>query len=611
MTSGTVSRQSRPPADGAGWARMLANAPTETRKIECAAGWVLGEFDAYFIESRAIPGEAKKAFELRDRMESLSLSKRRLSIYSESIRALAPRLKEAFPQLLGNEALWRFVEALYLPLIEGRYEADLAFAYIHSVKRMIYQNEWIPVEYAVDESIDAMTGASGQVYLTFPGGARLSPETVSRILRIPGFAAPFEDIDRDAELIAQWVNRELALDGPDAGVIRAIHMIDAGFYRNRGAYLVGRLVLGGGGLEPFVISLENDENGIYADAVLTSEAHTHNIFSSTLANFHVTNTSYHELAAFLHSIMPQRPRGLHYSTIGFNHVGKVAAMNDLKDELADHGEVFEAAVGARGTVAIAFSAPSSGYVLKVIRDAPTAQYKWGQFDGVQSVLDKYRRVHEINRTGSMMDSLIYYNLKLDAGMFEPSVLEELLSEAPGCASLRGASVVFRHLIVQMKMVPVPVFLETATEAAARTVIANLGDCIKNNAAADVFNKDLDIRNYGVGHFLKVFLFDYDALERFTEVKIRTNLGAIDGEEDIPEWVFEDGFVFLPEEMVVGLRIPDHDLSRLFRRLHKDLLTPGFWRRLQDQLGEGRVPRIRVYPEHTRLQRREARLGAYG
>jgi isocitrate dehydrogenase kinase/phosphatase len=596
--------------DPADHARLIREAGTEARKVELTAHWILREFDRYYVESRCIPELAKEAFERRDPGHSLTLSKRRLSIYSESVHALGPRVAAAFPVLARSEPLWRKVEAAYLPRIAGRYEADLAFAYIHSVRRRIYHDEWKPVEYAFGAAAAPADDSPAKVFRSFPGGARVSPETVVEILGIPGFARPYRDIAEDAFLVAERVNETLGADGRDPGAIQAIEMIDAGFYRNRGVYIVGRIVLREGAPAPFVIALLNDEAGIYADAVLTTEADAHNIFSSTLANFHATDTRYHELSAFLHSIMPNRPLGLHYSTIGFNHVGKVAVMNELRDELAASGQVFETAVGAQGTVAIAFSAPSSAYTLKVIRDEPTAQYKWGAFGGVASVLDKYRRVHEINRTGSMLDNIIYYNLRLDRDWFDPALLDELLGQARGTVSLIGGSVVLKHLIVQPKMIPLPVFLETAGVEEAGRAIVSLGHCIKNNAAANVFNKDLDGRNYGVSRFLRVFLFDYDALEPFTEVKIRTNMDRIEGEEDVPEWFFEDGVVFLPEEAVAGLRISDRELIRRFREAHGDLLTIGYWDRIQRDLREGKVPSISTYPDDRRLVREIDRLGAY-
>ncbi len=574
------------------------------------ARWVLREFDDYYNESRGIPERAKQAFEGRDPGESLMLSRRRLSIYSESVHSLAPRIVERYPHLAEIESNWRSIEDSYLPLIEGRYEADLAYAFINSVQRMIYQGEWQPVEYAFGEGDLLRPDSSVQIYREFPGGAALSPETMIEILSVPDFAQDYQDKSEDAYLAAERVNAWLGDIDNGQRSIRAIQMIDAGFYRNRGAYLVGRIIQEGGEQVPLVIALLNDEGGIYVDAVLVSEADSHNIFSSTLANFHVTNPYYHELAAFLHSIMPNRPVGLHYSTVGFNHVGKVAVMNDLKAELARTDERFETAVGFRGTVAIGFSAPSSAYVLKVIRDTPTDQYKWGEFEGVETVLDKYRRVHEINRTGSMLDNIIYYNLRLQNEWFDEDVREELLQDAGACVTSLEGALVFKHLIAQPKMIPLPNYLENAAPEAAETVVENLGHCIKNNAAANIFNKDLDGRNYGVSKHLKVYLFDYDALEPFTDIKIRTNQDRIDGEEDVPDWFFEDGVIFLPEEVESGLRIHDRALVRRFRNVHRDLLTVDYWQAVQDDLLQGRVPSISVYPDECKLLRQIERLGTY-
>ena len=588
----------------------ISGATSDEERNGLAARWLMQAFDSYYSESRQFPDLAQQAFEARDPAQSLALSKRRLSIFRERIQTLGAALAEVFPQLGENEQLWASVERQYLPGIESRYEADLAFAFFNSVRRKIYQDEWKPVAYAFGVSDERTLPRRNDVYRSYPGGARVSERTVREILDIPGFAAPYQEPAEDAYLIAERVNENLGFDGRDPSVVRAIHFIDAGFFRNRGAYLVGRITVDDADNIPFVISLENDKNGIFVDAVLTSEADTHNIFSSTLANFHVTNPYYHELSDFLHTIMPNRSLGLHYSTIGFNHVGKVAVMNEIRGKRAAAGEIFDAAVGFRGTVAIGFSTPSVDYVLKVIRDQPTENYKWGMFKGIDAVLGKYRRVHEINRTGSMLDNIIYYNLKLDREWFEPPLLDELIETARETVSLVDDAVVFKHLIVQAKMVPLPVFFETASTAEAEVAIVNLGDCIKNNAAANIFNKDLDARNYGVGDFLKVYLFDYDALEPFTEVKIRTNADKIDGEEEVPDWVFEDGVVFLPEEAETGLRIPNRSLSRLFRSVHGDLLTTDYWERIQRDLLNGKVPHIRIYSGDSKLRREVDRLGTY-
>ena len=447
------------------YANRIAAAGSIDERSDLAARWILAEFDAYYVASRNIPNLAKSAFERRDPATSLDLSLRRLSVYSVSVHTLARRLREALPSAAEDETFWERIEARYLTLIAGRYESDLAFAYIHSARRMMYEGMWKPVEYAFLHHCEPASERSAAVRIDFPiaPGSDLAA-LVNRVLDVPRFEQPWRDRAGDVRRIVQRLESIFSSTG-----LRPveIQMTDAGFFRNRGAYIVGRIVYDDSSAMPLILALLNHDAGIYVQAVLAGEADAHNLFSSTLANFHVTNSHYHELAAFLHSVMPTRRLGLHYSTIGFNHVGKVAVMNELREELASHREVFTTAIGFRGSVAIGFAAPSSDYNLKVIRDVPTEQYKWGEFPGIRTVLDKYRRVHEIDRTGSMLDNIIYYNLELDPAWFEPDLLAGLLRDASESVSLRDDAVIHKHLIVQRRVRPLPVFLSNATPEEAR------------------------------------------------------------------------------------------------------------------------------------------------
>ncbi len=579
----------------------VERASSVEEKLSITAKWILSDFDAYYSESRKIPDLAKQAFESRDHATTIALSKRRLIMYSDHINALGPQVRRAFPQLSTDESLPRQLETTYIPLIQGRYEADQALAFLHSVIRKVSQGEWRPVDYSFGEAAVPQNSVTSPVYQRFPITGPIDQDSFIKFLTIVDLKPPFKTLQEDAYLCAQRINQVLSRTEGLAASLKSVDMIKAGFFRNRGMYLVGRMNFRDQTL-PLVIALLNDMQGmIYVDAVLHTEADAHNLFSSTLASFHVTSSRYHELADFMHSIMPHRPMGLHYSTLGFHHIGKVAVMNELKSEFERTGEVLDTAVGSQGTVAIGFAAANSAYNLKVIRDKPTDQYKWGEFLGIDAVLDKYRQVHEINRTGSMMDNVIFYNLRLHKSLFAPRLLQQLLMQAGRSVALKGSFVVFKHLIAQLKIIPIPVFLETASQEDAETAMVNMGFTIKNNAAANIFNKDLDARNYGVSFFLKVFLFDYDAIEPLTEVKARTNVDMIDGEEDVPDWFFEDGVVFLPEEIESGLLLSQRNLRRRFREVHGDLLTVEYWESIQDLLREGRVPPIQTYPLERRIR----------
>ncbi len=580
-----------------GLAHRLQSARNPDQQAQILSDVVLQEFDRFYLDFRAIPGRAKSAFEERDFPQSLLHSQNQLLLYGERMHALASTLAAQMPASESATMLWDELEMLYRGLVSGRYEADLALAFLHSVRRSVFMAEWKAVDYSVGIKADASAAGISEMMASYPAST-ISAGLLQQILDLPGFSTPYRDQAGDAALAAQQINALLSSD--QGAHVVGVDVIRGGFFRNRGAYIVGRIRLTERPVVPLILALLNDEDGIYIDAVPSSESAAHNLFSTTRANFIVTNDHYHELSEFLHGIMPKRPLGLHYSSIGFNHFGKVAVMDELNRELDQSGALFDTAIGFPGTVAIGFQAPDSAYNLKVIRDHPTEGYKWGDFAGVDSVLAKYSQVHDINRTGSMLDNVIYYNVTLPQQHFNNVLLDEMLRDAGYTVSLRGSSVVFHHLIVQRRMIPLPVFLENASRADCERAVVNLGYCIKNNMAANIFNRDLDGRNYGVGSHIRVYLFDYDALEPFTEVKIRSNADRYDGEEDIPDWVFEDGVIFLPEEIESGLRLADRSLRQLFRSVHGDLLRADYWERIQDELCEGKVPAIQVYPESYRL-----------
>jgi isocitrate dehydrogenase kinase/phosphatase len=578
--------------------RMVGAARREQR-IRITAEWVMLQFEQFYREFLQVPYRAKTAFEQQNHGVSIWLSRHRLSLYSSYIHRMGAYLKAVQPNISFDADFLDDLENLYWSMVADRYESDVAYAFMHSIRRMVYRDEWKPVEYGFWDAADGPQKFPVELLRHYAVAGQVETGLLEDILQLPDFAVPFANLADDARLIRARIQR--FVERRDTQVSQ-IEMIDAGFFRNRGAYLVGRIRFANGGWTPLIIALLNQDGGIYCDAVILDEHLAHNLFSSTLANFHVTTDYYHELSAYLHSLMPHRALGLHYSTIGYNHVGKVAVIRELKQELAASGAVLDTAIGEAGTVAIGFAGPRSAYNLKVIRNHPTDGYKWGKFNGIDSVKEKYSRVHEINRTGSMLDNIIYFNIALETCLFAPSLLDDLLAAASDTVSLQDDSVVFKYLIAQPRMTPLPVFLARAGEREVRVVIDSLGDCIKNNAAANIFNKDLDARNYGVSHFLKVYLFDYDALEDFLDVKIRSNADRIDGEEDIPDWYFEDGVIFLPEEIEAGLCIRDRGQRQLFRELHGDLMTPAYWDNLQRELSLDRVPAIKVYPDTCRLRR---------
>jgi isocitrate dehydrogenase kinase/phosphatase len=578
----------------------LSTCSDEEEGIAASAQLILAIFDDFYRELCAYPYRAKRAFETMDPHTSIQISRERLGLYSRYIAEHGPRLLAAFPALAANAALWEAIDRLLVAMIVDRYEADIAFSFAHSLHRNIGHGIWRPVAYSFPPPSKRRVDSMAQVHIRLPVQGRVDGELLSHALQIPAFSVPFRDLPGDVARILGRLE-PLLYGAPGAARPMALDVVQAGFFRDRSAFLVARWVMSDGSFTPFVVALLNSPAGIYADAVLDQVSDIHDLFSSALANLHVTTRLYYQTCVFLFSLMPRRPLGHHYSTIGFNHVGKVAILNEIIEQLRQSGQRLQRSPGAPGTVALGFTCPACAYHLKVIRDQPTTAYKWGAFPGVAAVLDKYRAVHEINRAGSMLDNVMYFNLRLERELFDPALLDEIRAQAAGSVQVDADGVFIRSLIVQLKIVPLPVYLQSADETATRAVMRSLGHCIRNNAATNIFNKDLDSRNYGVGRYGRVLLFDYDAVEKLTDVKIRTNVDREPGEEILPAWVFEDGVIFLPEELEYGMQLKSDFARRCFRAHNADLLGVEYWVDVQDTLLRGEVPELRMYPRSCRLR----------
>jgi isocitrate dehydrogenase kinase/phosphatase len=572
----------------------------ESERTAAVAELLLAIFDHFYCELCEYPYRAKRAFEAMDPHASIQISSQRLRLYSRYIEEHGPRICKAFPALSNDSAAWDEIDRLFIAMIADRYEADIAFSFAHSLRRNIAHGLWRPVAYSFPPPSKLRALSMASVFRRLRVTGRLDVDVLCEALQTPGFAVPFRNLRGDAERLLDRLEPLLYGDAAVAPQPVALDLVEAGFFRDRSAFLVGRWLLRDETVAPFVVGYLNGPDGIYVDAMLHLSSDIHNLFSSALANFHVTTRLYYQTCVFLFSLMPRRPLGHHYSTIGYNHVGKVAILNEIIDQIRASGQRMQRSPGAAGTVALGFTFEACSYHLKVIRDRPTASYKWGTFPGVPAVIEKYREVHEINRAGNMLDNVMYFNLRLDRDLFEPAVLEEICAQSPEGVQLDSDGVLLRSLIVQLKIVPLPVFLETASDEDTRAVIRSLGHCIRNNAATNIFNKDLDARNYGVGRYGRVFLFDYDAVERLTDVKIRTNSDLEPGEEGVPGWFFEDGVIFLPEELEHGMQFRSDFARRCFREENGDLLRVAYWTDVQQKLLRGEVPELRIYPRSAKL-----------
>ena len=289
---------------------------SESKQKDLIAKLVMREFNAFYERYKEITESAKEAFENCDFQESLQISQKRLSLYSVSMYTLGDKITKKYPDVSKDQEFWDGVEDNFRKFVKNIYEGDLALAYLHSVRRSIFRGEWTPVDYSFGVSSDAKTIFNSFLLVTFHT-EDFDSSLVLKILSIPGFKVKFLQAEKEAKLASLKIKSELKVEYANYK-IQKVEIIKGSFFRNRGAYIVGRIILKDSSVLPLIIALLNGDGGIYIDAIFTSDSVAHNLFSTTRANFHVNNHYYHELSEFLHSIMPMRTLGLHYSTIGLS-----------------------------------------------------------------------------------------------------------------------------------------------------------------------------------------------------------------------------------------------------------------------------------------------------
>lgn len=161
------------------YAARLVSAESERARTALTAEWILSVFDRFYEEFLRLTWAAKSAFESRDHPTAIANARKRLGLYNATVYRLADELAEALPQLKEQEPLWSEVEAAYQGAVYGRYEADLALAYLHSAQRCVNRGEWKPVVYGFSGSHRVVPPAAA-VWYTSGSCSRSHPAAPAR-----------------------------------------------------------------------------------------------------------------------------------------------------------------------------------------------------------------------------------------------------------------------------------------------------------------------------------------------------------------------------------------------------------------------------------------------
>ncbi|MCH4564797.1 bifunctional isocitrate dehydrogenase kinase/phosphatase [Halomonas sp. EGI 63088] len=559
------------------------------------AATILYGFDEYRSRFKEITADASRRFRDAAWREAQQASADRINLYDEKVEETLVRLQRTFEEeVLTHFDCWREARGHYAGLISQRLDYELAETYFNSLFCSIFHHRHIRNDWMfVYRSREAAAHHSGLTLTRRRGVEGDWARALRWALAEAPLEIPFENLERDVRLGADFLSSHLPaaiLDAVDAEV----ELLKSVFYRNKGAYLVGR-IRGGGEQVPLVLPILHGERqaaseGLHLDTVIIEPEEVSIIFSFTRAYFQVEVQVPCEFVDFLQELMPDKPEGELYSAIGFYKHGKTEFFRGLNRQVAKREDRFIIAPGVRGMVMAVFVLPSYRTVFKIIKD----RFDPSKDMSRDNVRDKYHLVKRHDRVGRMADTQEFSNFIVRADHFAPECLEHLLDVAPSTVYLKDDKVIIKHCYTERMMTPLNLYLEQCDEAETFAVLKDYGNAIKQMAAANIFPGDMLLKNFGVTRHGRVIFYDYDEICYLTECNFRHIPEPMYPEQELSSepWYSVGPNDIFPEEFGPFL-FADIRLRKLFYELHPELFDADYWTGLQRAILDGRV--IDVYP----------------
>lgn len=568
---------------------------------QLVARHILTGFDTYRAEFQQITRGARERFEQARWVDIQEASTVRINLYETSVAATTQSLLESFEQqLIMSVDSWVQIRLAYIELIDPRFDGELAETWYNSIFCQLHHHDQISDLTMFVQSTRPATRQPSHIPLTRGFISEGSLESLARqILDEYSFDTPWQDIDRECATLVEHLSQGI----PDWAQLDrglTIELIQSVFYRNKGAYLVGRII----SQEeqwPFVMPLvHRDGQGISVDTVITDESEVSIIFSFTRSYFMVDAPVPCEVIGFIKRLLPGKHIAELYTAIGFYKQGKSEFYRSLIGYMEQSNDRFVMAAGVRGMVMSVFTLPGFNTVFKIIKDkfAPSKNVDRA------TVIEKYRLVKRHDRVGRMADTQEFADFRFPRDRFDPECLAELLEVAPSTVVEEGDTILIRHCWTERRMIPLNIYLENASETQTEEALLDYGKSIKELAAANIFPGDMLLKNFGVTRHGRVVFYDYDEISYLTEVNFREIPEAMYPEQEMASepWYSVGPNDVFPEEFPVFL-FADAGHRKLFTRLHGELFEASYWRGLQEQIKAGQV--LDVYPYRRPISGRVA------
>lgn len=570
---------------------------------KAVANTILEGFDKHYRLFREISAQAHRHFLQADWEAAKQAAISRIQMYDQRVEEAVRAVLERFPDAAKDEELWRQIKPIYIGLLYNHKQPELAETFYNSVAcrvlhRRYYSNDFIFYRPAIStEHIEGEVPTYRSYYPSMGRRRRLLLKLITDFR----FGQRFENLRRDL----RYLLIALAPHIPQSNQLQPnfqIQLLSSPFYRNKAAYLVGRII-NGHREQPFVIPvLQNEQRELYIDTILFDSEDLSTLFSFARAYFMVDMEVPSAYVDFLSAILPRKPRAELYTLLGLQKQGKTMFFRDLQHHLKHSTDAFTIAPGIKGMVMLVFTLPSFPYVFKIIKDV----FEPPKEPNRQLVKDKYLLVKYHDRVGRLADTLEYSDVAFPLARIDPELLTELQTKAASSIELEGDYLIIRHLYIERRLTPLNLYLKDADEARRRAVIREYGNAIRELAGANIFPGDMLLKNFGVTRGGRVVFYDYDEICYMTECNFRRIPPPSSLEDEMLDhaWYSVGESDVFPEQFL-NFAFPVERDRRLFLLYHQALIDPEFWLATQRSIEQGQQSDVFPYPEAMRFCQRLA------
>ncbi|GGD37402.1 isocitrate dehydrogenase kinase/phosphatase [Franconibacter daqui] len=557
---------------------------------------ILQGFDAQYGRFLEVTSGAQQRFEQADWHAVQQAMKSRIHLYDHHVGLVVEQLK-CITEGKGADADFLLrVKQHYTALLPDYPRFEIAESFFNSVYCRLFDHRALS-----PERLFIFSSQPERRFRTIPRPLAKDfypqqgwRELLTTLLSDLPLRLRWQNLARDVGYIIAHLTETL---GPE--MLQNVHLQVANelFYRNKAAWLVGKLVLPGGTL-PFLLPIHRTEEGeLFVDACLTTSAEASIVFGFARSYFMVYAPLPAALVEWLREILPGKTTAELYMAIGCQKHGKTESYREYLNYITRTDEQFIEAPGIRGMVMLVFTLPGFDRVFKVIKDRFAPQKEMTE----AHVRACYQLVKEHDRVGRMADTQEFENFVLTKSQISPPLLALLQQEAPRKLTDLGDRIVISHLYIERRMVPLNLWLEQASGQQLRDAVEEYGNAIRQLAAANIFPGDMLFKNFGVTRHGRVVFYDYDEICYMTEVNFRDIPPPRYPEDELsaePWYSVAPGDVF-PEEFRHWL-CADPQIGPLFEEMHSELFSAAYWRSLQARIREGHVEDVYAYRRHQRF-----------